>query len=138
VYNICNSDIHENHTRGKQDLHKFHLVILQVLKKSVMNMGLKFYNRMPNKTRELGNYLYIQPNALYYFKLKNYLQYITLIQYKLSLVFKIWLDVKVIEQKCTEFMALKELGNFKSFQRGLNIFFFIESYILFPTRIFKL
>jgi hypothetical protein len=34
----------------------------------------------------LFNYLYIQPNALYYLKLKNYLQYIALIQYKLSLV----------------------------------------------------
>jgi hypothetical protein len=32
-----------------------------------------------------ASYLYIQPNALYYLKLKNYLQYIALIQYKLSL-----------------------------------------------------
>jgi hypothetical protein len=38
----------------------------------------------------LFNYLYIQPNALYYLKLKNYLQYIALIHYKLSLVFKIY------------------------------------------------
>jgi hypothetical protein len=37
------------------------------------------------------NSLYIQPNALYYLKLKNYLHYIALIQYKLSLVFKIYL-----------------------------------------------
>jgi hypothetical protein len=36
------------------------------------------------------NYLYIQPKALYYLKLKNYLQYIALIQYKLSSVFKIY------------------------------------------------
>jgi hypothetical protein len=40
------------------------------------------------------NYIYIQLNALfYYLKLKNYLQYIALIHYKLSLVFKILPDM---------------------------------------------
>jgi hypothetical protein len=38
---------------------------------------------------------------LYYLKLKNYLQYIALIHYKLSLVFKIYPFLKILKTKDT-------------------------------------
>jgi hypothetical protein len=55
VYNICNSNIHEYNTRGKQDLN-VPSRNTAVFKKTGINMGVKFYNRTPNKIRELGSF----------------------------------------------------------------------------------